>query len=245
MTVQELEAMAATVIAPSLDGAYQSGCHTASVWDKKAQANTPKLMAFMNKFGLVTGRDPQGQYHAMTDVIHKVLNDITIDDRAIIIGGDSHTRMSKGIAFGADSGTVALALALGQASFPVPQSVKVTFKGTMGDHMDFRDVVHATQAQMLDQFDGENVFQGRVIEVHIGTLLADQAFTFTDWTAEMKAKASICISNDETLIESLEISKARIQVMISKGMEIPSGMLQGLIDKACLLYTSPSPRDRG
>ena len=39
-----------------------------------------------------------------------------------------------------------------------------------------------------------------MIEVHIGTLLADQAFTFTDWTAEMKAKASICISNDETLI---------------------------------------------
>jgi len=232
MTVQELEAMAATVISPVLDGAYQSGCHTASVWDKKAQANTPKLMAFMNKFGLVTGRDPKGQYHAMTDVIHKVLNDIAIDDRAIIIGGDSHTRMSKGIAFGADSGTVALALALGQARIAVPESVKVTFKGKMGDHMDFRDVVHATQAQMLAQFNGENVFQGRIIEVHIGTLLADQAFTFTDWTAEMKAKASICISNDETLIESLEIAKARIGVMIDKGMEIPSNMLQGLIDKA-------------
>jgi len=232
MTVQELEAMAATVISPILDGAYQSGCHTASVWDKKAQANTPKLMAFMNNFGLVTGRDPKGKYHAMTDVIHKVLNDITIDDRAIIIGGDSHTRMSKGVAFGADSGTVALALALGQASIPVPQSVKVTFKGKMGEHMDFRDIVHATQAQMLAQFNGENVFQGRVIEVHIGTLLADQAFTFTDWTAEMKAKASICISNDETLIESLEIAKSRIQVMIDKGMEIPSGMLQRLIDKA-------------
>lgn len=232
MTVQELEAMAATVISPVLDGAYQSGCHTASVWDKKAQANTPKLMAFMNKFGLVTGRDPKGEYHAMTDVIHKVLNDITIDDWAIIIGGDSHTRMSKGVAFGADSGTVALALALGQASISVPESVKVTFNGKMGGHMDFRDVVHATQAQMLAQFDGENVFQGRIIEVHIGTLLADQAFTFTDWTAEMKAKASICISNDETLIESLEISKARIQVMKEKGMEIPSNMLQGLIDKA-------------
>jgi aconitate hydratase 2/2-methylisocitrate dehydratase len=102
----------------------------------------------------------------------------------------------------------------------------------MADHMDFRDVVHATQAQMLAQFDGENVFQGRIIEVHIGTLLADQAFTFTDWTAEMKAKASICISNDETLIESLEIAKSRIQVMIDKGMEIPSRMLQRLIDKA-------------
>ena len=231
MTVQELEAMASTVISPDVDGAYQSGCHTASVWDEKAQANTPKLMEFMNKFGLITGRDPKGKYHPMTDVIHKVLNDITIDDWAIIIGGDSHTRMSKGVAFGADSGTVALALATGEATMPIPDSVKVTFKGRMGDHMDFRDVVHATQAQMLDQC-GDNVFQGRIIEVHIGTLLADQAFTFTDWTAEMKAKASICISDDETLIESLEISKSRIQVMIDKGMDNEAQMLAGLIYKA-------------
>ncbi|MEM9498562.1 MAG: bifunctional aconitate hydratase 2/2-methylisocitrate dehydratase [Pseudomonadota bacterium] len=228
MTAQELEAMAATVLSPSVDGAYQSGCHTASVWDAKAQANTPRLMAFMNRFGLVTGRDPQGVYHAMTDVIHKVLNDITVDDRAIIIGGDSHTRMSKGVAFGADSGTVALALATGEASMPIPDSVKVTFRGRMADHMDFRDVVHATQAQMLAQH-GDNVFQGRIIEVHIGTLLADQAFTFTDWTAEMKAKASICISNDETLIKSLELAKHRIQIMIDKGMEHENGMLERLI----------------
>nr|WP_047167180.1 bifunctional aconitate hydratase 2/2-methylisocitrate dehydratase [Sphingomonas sp. Y57] len=232
MTAQELEAMAATVISPLVDGAYQSGCHTASVWDKKAQANIPKLMSFMNNFGLITARDPKGVYPPMTDVIHKVLNDLTVDDWAIIIGGDSHTRMSKGVAFGADSGTVALALATGEATMPIPQSVKVTFKGKMQPHMDFRDVVHATQAQMLAQTGGENVFQGRVIEVHIGTLLADQAFTFTDWTAEMKAKASICISNDETLIASLEIAKARIQIMIDKGMDNAAGTLANLIAKA-------------
>jgi aconitate hydratase 2/2-methylisocitrate dehydratase len=232
MTSQELEAMAATVLSPSVDGAYQSGCHTASVWDQKAQANTPRLMAFMHKFGLITARDPKGVYHSMTDVIHKVLNDITVDDWSVIIGGDSHTRMSKGVAFGADSGTVALALATGEATMPIPESVKVTFKGQMADHMDFRDVVHATQAQMLAQCGGDNVFQGRVIEVHIGTLLADQAFTFTDWTAEMKAKASICISNDDVLIESLEIAKSRIQVMIDKGMDNDAKMLQGLIDIA-------------
>jgi aconitate hydratase 2/2-methylisocitrate dehydratase len=232
MTAQELEAMAATVISPIVDGAYQSGCHTASVWDKKAQANIPKLMSFMNGFGLITARDPKGEYHAMTDVIHKVLNDITVDEWAIIIGGDSHTRMSKGVAFGADSGTVALALATGEASMPIPESVKVTFKGSMKEHMDFRDVVHATQSQMLQQFGGENVFQGRIIEVHIGTLLADQAFTFTDWTAEMKAKASICISQGDTLIESLEIAKSRIQIMIDKGMENKNHVLQGLINKA-------------
>ena len=232
MTSQELESMAATVISPIIDGAYQSGCHTASVWDKKAQANIPRLMNFMNDFGLITARDPDDGYHAMTDVIHKVLNDLTIDDWAIIIGGDSHTRMSKGVAFGADSGTVALALATGEASMPIPESVKVTFKGKMRNFMDFRDVVHATQSQMLQKFDGENVFQGRIIEVHLGTLNSDQAFTFTDWTAEMKAKASICISENETLVESLKIAKDRIQIMIEKGMDNEKSVLKGLVNKA-------------
>ncbi|MEO1416643.1 MAG: bifunctional aconitate hydratase 2/2-methylisocitrate dehydratase [Bacteroidota bacterium] len=232
MTSQELEMMAATVISPIVDGGYQSGCHTASVWDLKSQENIPRLMKFMNDFGLITARHPEHKYHPLTDVIHKVLNDITIDDWAIIIGGDSHTRMSKGVAFGADSGTVALALATGEASMPIPESVKVTFKGEMSDHMDFRDVVHATQSQMLKKFGGENVFQGRIIEVHIGTLPSDQAFTFTDWTAEMKAKASICISQPDTLIESLEIAKGRIQIMIDKGMDNEPQVLQGLIDKA-------------
>ena len=231
MTSQELESMAATTISPIVDAAYQSGCHTASVWDKKAQTNIPKLMKFMNEFGLITARDPEGEYHSMTDVIHKVLNDLTVDEWAIIIGGDSHTRMSKGVAFGADSGTVALALATGEASMPIPESVKVTFKGDLKPYMDFRDVVHATQDQMLTEF-GENVFQGRIIEVHIGTLPADKAFTFTDWTAEMKAKASICISQDETLIESLEIAKSRIQIMVDKGMDNDEKVLQGLIDSA-------------
>ena len=219
MTSQELEAMAATVISPSLDGAYQSGCHTASVWDIKAQDNIPRLMQFMHDFGLITARDPKGIYHSMTDVIHKVLNDLTVDDWSIIIGGDSHTRMSKGVAFGADSGTVALALATGEVSMPIPESVKVTFKGEMISNLDFRDVLHATQSQMLEKFGGDNIFQGRIIEVHIGTLLSDMAFTFTDWTAEMKAKASICISNNETLVESLQIAKNRIRIMIEKGMD--------------------------
>ncbi|MGJ8735609.1 bifunctional aconitate hydratase 2/2-methylisocitrate dehydratase [Zobellia laminariae] len=232
MTSQELEMMAATVISPIVDGAYQSGCHTASVWDDKSKANIPRLMSFMNDFGLITGRDPKGKYFPMTDVIHKVLNDITVGDWDIIIGGDSHTRMSKGVAFGADSGTVALALATGEATMPIPESVKVTFKGQMKSYMDFRDVVHATQSQMLKQFGGENVFQGRIIEVHIGTLTSDEAFTFTDWTAEMKAKASICISEDDTLIESLEIAKGRIQIMIDKGMDNANQVLKGLVDKA-------------
>ena len=109
-------------------------------------------MKFMYDFGLITGRDPKNKYHPLTDVIHKVLNDLTVDDWSIIIGGDSHTRMSKGVAFGADSGTVALALATGEVTMPIPESVKVTFKGKMSEHLDFRDVVPATQSHMLKQF---------------------------------------------------------------------------------------------
>jgi aconitate hydratase 2/2-methylisocitrate dehydratase len=41
------------VISPIVDGAYQSGCHTASVWDN-LKANIPRLMKFMNDFGLIT-----------------------------------------------------------------------------------------------------------------------------------------------------------------------------------------------
>ena len=45
----------------------------------------------------------------------------------------------------------------------------------------------------------------------------------------MKAKASICISEDDTLVESLEIAKSRIQIMIDKGMENTAKTLHGLI----------------
>jgi len=48
----------------------------------------------------------------------------------------------------------------------------------------------------------------------------------------MKAKASICISKGDTLIESLEIAKSRIQIMIDKGMDNQKQVLQGLIDRA-------------
>ncbi|GIR49783.1 MAG: hypothetical protein CM15mP58_18800 [Burkholderiaceae bacterium] len=51
--------MAATVISPIVDAGYQSGCHTASVWDLKSQENIPRLMKFMNDFGLITARDPE------------------------------------------------------------------------------------------------------------------------------------------------------------------------------------------
>ena len=93
-----------------------------------------KLMSYMNDFGLITAETPKGVYRPMTDVIHKVLNDITVDDWDVIIGGLPHADVERrGVCV--DSGTVALALATGEATMPIPQSVKVTFKGALKPHM--------------------------------------------------------------------------------------------------------------
>ena len=94
MTMQELEGMVATVVAPTVDGSTSLAA-ILHRFGTRSTANIPRLMRFMQNFGLITGRDPENKYHAMTDVIHKVLNDLTVDEWAIIIGGDSHTRMSK------------------------------------------------------------------------------------------------------------------------------------------------------
>jgi aconitate hydratase 2/2-methylisocitrate dehydratase len=139
---------------PIVNGAYQSGCHTASVWDNKSKANIPRLMKFMNDFGLITARDPKGEYLAMTDVIHKVLMILLLMNGQLLVV--TLTQECQRELLLVLSGTVALALA-GEASMPIPESVKVTFKGEMATYMDFRDVVHATQSQMLKQFGGKCV----------------------------------------------------------------------------------------
>ena len=48
----------------------------------------------------------------------------------------------------------------------------------------------------------------------------------------MKAKVSICISHGDTLTASLEIAQSRTQIMIDRGMDNESRMLQGLIEIA-------------
>ena len=78
----------------------------------------------------------------------------------------------------------------------------------MKKHMDFRGCGSCNSSSDVENLTEKTFSKVRIIEVHIGTLPADQAFTFTDWTAEMKAKASICISEDDTLIESLKLQKA-------------------------------------
>ena len=57
MTSQELESMAATIISPIVDGAYQSGCHTASVWDLNAQKNSIRILGETTPHSLFEAHD--------------------------------------------------------------------------------------------------------------------------------------------------------------------------------------------
>jgi aconitate hydratase 2/2-methylisocitrate dehydratase len=89
----------------------------------------------------------------------------------------------KGSCFWCWFGTVALALATGEASMPIPESVKLR-KGEMATYMDFRDVVHATQSQMLSNLEEKMCSKANYWSA-FSTLTADQAFTLD---MEMKAK---------------------------------------------------------
>ena len=119
MTSQELEMMAYDRDLPHLDGSYQS-CHTASVWDAKPN-ETFKAHELHEQVWVDYSERSQGVYHPMTDVIHKVLNDITVDDWSVIIGGDSYQNV-QGL----------LALTRAQSPWRWPQ-VKRPYQFTIGE----------------------------------------------------------------------------------------------------------------
>ncbi len=60
--------------------------------------------------------------------------------------------------------------------------------------MDFRDVVHATQAQMLSNLVVRMYSKEELLKFILVRSWLTNHLHLLDWTAEMKAKASICIS---------------------------------------------------
>jgi aconitate hydratase 2/2-methylisocitrate dehydratase len=144
--------MAATVISPIVDGAYQSGCHTASVWDNKSKANIPRLMKFMNDFGLISTRPKRGipsndRCNSKYLMILLLMNGRSL----LVVTLTQECQRELLLVLIRNCSTC-----IGYSGFNANSRIsKVTFKGDMKTYMDFRDVVHATQSQMLKQFGGE------------------------------------------------------------------------------------------
>jgi aconitate hydratase 2/2-methylisocitrate dehydratase len=217
MTRDELKELAC--LGFSSDLVMQSFCHTAAYpkpVDIKLQHTLPE---FMSSRGGVSLRPGDG-------VIHSWLNRMILPD-TVGTGGDSHTRFPIGISFPAGSGLVAFAAAMGAMPLDMPESVLVRFKGEMQPGITLRDLVNAIPYAAIQKGEltvgkqgKKNVFNGRILEIEgLPDLKVEQAFEFTDASAERSANGCSVRLNKEPVIEFLNSNIALMENMIANGYE--------------------------
>jgi aconitate hydratase 2/2-methylisocitrate dehydratase len=159
-------------------------------------------------------------------VIHSWLNRMLMPD-TVGTGGDSHTRFPIGISFPAGSGLVAFAAATGVMPLDMPESVLVRFKGQMQPGITLRDLVnaipyYAIKAGLLtvEKKGKKNIFSGRILEIEgLPDLKIEQAFEFSDASAERSAAACTVRLNKEPIIEYLRSNVTLLRWMISQGYQ--------------------------
>jgi aconitate hydratase 2/2-methylisocitrate dehydratase len=219
MTRDELKELAC--LGFSADLVMQSFCHTAAYpkpVDIKLQHSLPE---FMSSRGGVSLKPGDG-------VIHSWLNRMVLPD-TVGTGGDSHTRFPIGISFPAGSGLVAFAAAMGVMPLDMPESVLVSFKGTMQPGITLRDLVNAIPYAAIQEGSltvgkqgKKNVFNGRILEIEgLPDLKVEQAFEFADASAERSANGCTVKLNKAPVIEFLTSNIVLLQNMIENGYQDP------------------------
>ncbi|MDB4257350.1 bifunctional aconitate hydratase 2/2-methylisocitrate dehydratase [Arcobacteraceae bacterium] len=236
MTRDEIKELAA--LSFGADMVMQSFCHTAA-YPKPADINLQHtLPEFITSRSGVTLRPGDG-------VIHSWLNRLCLPD-TVGTGGDSHTRFPIGISFPAGSGLVAFATVTGMMPLTMPESVLVKFTGEMQPGITLRDLVNAIPYQAIQ--DGlltvekkgkKNIFAGNIIEITgLPQLKVEQAFEFSDASAERSAAACSIQLEKEPIIEYLSSNIALIEKMIEEGYE-DARTLQRRADKMKEWINSP------
>jgi aconitate hydratase 2 / 2-methylisocitrate dehydratase len=215
MTRDELKDLAC--LGFSADLVMQSFCHTAA-YPKPVDVKTHReLPAFISSRGGVSLRPGDG-------VIHSWLNRLLLPD-TVGTGGDSHTRFPIGISFPAGSGLVAFGAATGVMPLDMPESVLVRFKGKMQPGITLRDLVHAIPLFAIKsglltvaKQGKKNIFSGRILEIEgLPDLKVEQAFEFSDASAERSAAGCTVHLNKEPIIEYLNSNVALMKNMIANG----------------------------
>ncbi|MCD8141165.1 MAG: bifunctional aconitate hydratase 2/2-methylisocitrate dehydratase [Planctomycetaceae bacterium] len=197
----------------------QSFCHTAAYptdRDKTMQATLP---AFIQERGGVALKPGDG-------IVHSWLNRLLLPDR-VGTGGDSHTRFPLGISFAAGSGLVALAAAMGFMPIEMPESVLVSFSGTLSEGITLRDVVNAIPLLAVEQglldrpgTGNKNVFNGRIMEMEgLPGLTVEEAFELACATAERSAAASTVALDVGQVAEYLRSNVKLIESMLQDGYQ--------------------------
>ncbi len=217
MTRDELKDLAC--LGFSADLVMQSFCHTAA-YPKLVDIKTHRtLPSFITARGGVSLRPGDG-------VIHSWLNRFLLPD-TVGTGGDSHTRFPIGISFPAGSGLVAFAAATGVMPLDMPESVLVRFKGEMQPGITLRDLVNAIPYYAIKQGlltvakqGKKNVFSGRILEIEgMPKLKVEQAFEFSDASAERSAAGCTVKLDKEPIIEYLNSNITLMKWMIAEGYE--------------------------
>jgi 3-isopropylmalate/(R)-2-methylmalate dehydratase large subunit len=141
--------------------------------------------------------------HLMVDrgICHQILVEHPLcQPGSLIIGADSHTIMAGGLgacATGMGSTDVLFALATGTTWMRVPETIKVTFSGTLHEGCDGKDVVLHLLAVL-----GEHGARYRTLELHDHgrpKLLQDERFAIANMTVEMGAKFGVFVPDEITL----------------------------------------------
>jgi len=237
MTSQEMKALGVTHISGDVT-MLQSQCHNAGLPTADVIAANQRLIEYMREKGAVTLQLGDG-------VIHSWLNKMNSSPWDVTVGGDSHTRNSLGIAFGADSQTVAYAAATGTLILDkVPETVKVAVEGELPDGVTYRDVVNAIALEGRKQNNGKNPYENRVIEMHgVGGLDPEIAFAFSDATAERNAIASVTVFDKDTLIRGVSENLRFVKEMIAREYDNDGALtkLSGLMEHFLQNPEVPAP----
>lgn len=217
MTRDELTELAC--LGFNADLVMQSFCHTAAYpkpVDVKVHHDLPDFMASRGGVALRPG----------DGIIHSWLNRMLLPD-SVGTGGDSHTRFPLGISFPAGSGLVAFAAALGVMPLDMPESVLVRFKGELQPGITLRDIVNAIPYVAMQKGlltvakeSKKNIFSGRIMEIEgLPDLKVEQAFEFTDATAERSCSGCTIKLSVETISEYLRSNVALLKNMAARGYQ--------------------------
>ncbi|MCH9675054.1 MAG: bifunctional aconitate hydratase 2/2-methylisocitrate dehydratase, partial [Gammaproteobacteria bacterium] len=223
MTRDELTELACSGFAADL--VLQTFCHTVA-YPKPVDVTTQRTLPdFMTHRGGVSLRPGDG-------IIHSWLNRMLLPDQ-VGTGADSHTRFPLGISFPAGSGLVAFAAAMGVMPLDMPESVRVRFVGERQPGVTLRDLVNAipyvaSQRGLLTVSGREstspgsaaNVFSGRILEVEgLGDLTVEQAFEFSDATAERSAAGCTFELSVDSVARYLRSNVVMLRWMIDQGYQ--------------------------
>ena len=215
MTRDELKELAC--LGFTADLVMQSFCHTAAYpkpVDIELQHSLPDFISSRGGVSLKAG----------DGVIHSWLNRMILPDK-VGTGGDSHTRFPIGISFPAGSGLVAFSAAIGVMPLDMPESVLVRFSGEIQPGITLRDLVNSIPYFAIQKGEltigkqgKKNVFNGRILEIEgLPNLKVEQAFEFSDASAERSANGCTVKLSENPIIEFLKSNIALMQNMIEDG----------------------------